>query len=420
MKIKANTAGTPTKKAAPKGTTGDVGTAYRSEIEPPMPSRQKPFRVRKSSDFEEFHKFNVGAVESSPGFTGAGAIPERYGLNTLFLIARDPEWLFCYWDVDWHALAPQLGSAAVILRLYASHGGLVQDAVVNPHAPNWYLPVPRSGESYIAELGFNSPDGEWITIALSDPAPVPSKDIASPGEETFATVPIDVSFNHLLGLVSQAMREGETLAQALGRIQSETTQAAQNGNAEDWSDEQRKVLEALLGPEVVERIGLGSGEIERVLRRRLEQSISSESASGLSGHVPGGFARPVPMPEFAESSLFSGFGASWSGQPVTPPPRAREFFMHVNAEVIFYGGTHPDATVWINGEPVPLRPDGTFRYHFVFPDGAYEIPIVARSPDGVEHRSATLVFKRDTAREGEVGHTAQPEYLGPPMGQKPR
>ena len=24
--------------------------------------------------------------------------------------------------------------------------------------------------------------------------------------------------------------------------------------------------------------------------------------------------------------------------------------MHVNAEIIFYGGTHPDATVWIDGK----------------------------------------------------------------------
>ena len=93
----------------------------------------------------------------------------------------------------------------------------------------------------------------------------------------------------------------------------------------------------------------------------------------------------------------------------------REFFMHVNAEVIFYGGTHPQAKVTIDGKPVALAPDGSFRYHFVFPDGNYEIPITAISPDGVETRSATLRFERATARAGEVGHTAQPP-LAAPMG----
>ena len=118
----------------------------------------------------------------------------------------------------------------------------------------------------------------------------------------------------------------------------------------------------------------------------------------------------------SETSLFSGIGASWSGQPFGQYPR--EFFMHVNAEVIFYGGTDPQAKVTIAGRPVQLQPDGTFRYHFVFPDKEFEIPIVAVSPDGVETRSAVLFLKRDTSRYGDVGATAQPEHLGVPMGMK--
>ena len=116
----------------------------------------------------------------------------------------------------------------------------------------------------------------------------------------------------------------------------------------------------------------------------------------------------------SETSLSSGFGASWSAQPFG----GREFFMHVNAEVIFYGGTDPQAKVTIAGRPVQLQPDGTFRYHFIFPDNNFEIPIVAVSPDGVETRSAVLFLNRDTNRYGDVGATAQPEELGTPMGQR--
>jgi hypothetical protein len=116
----------------------------------------------------------------------------------------------------------------------------------------------------------------------------------------------------------------------------------------------------------------------------------------------------------SESSLFSAIGASWSAQPFGGPERG--FFMHVNAEVIFYGGTDPNAKVTIAGQPVELQPDGTFRYHFKFPDNNYEIPIVAVSPDGVETRSAVLYFVRETTRRGDVGATAQPPYLDVPMG----
>ena len=118
----------------------------------------------------------------------------------------------------------------------------------------------------------------------------------------------------------------------------------------------------------------------------------------------------------SESSLFSAIGASWSGQPFGQS--GREFFMHVNAEVIFYGGTDPQAKVTIAGRPIQLQPDGTFRYHFKFPDNDFEIPIVAVSPDGVETRSAVLSLRRDTARYGEVGATGQPEHLGIPMGER--
>jgi hypothetical protein len=116
----------------------------------------------------------------------------------------------------------------------------------------------------------------------------------------------------------------------------------------------------------------------------------------------------------SESSLFSAVGASWGGESFGLTQR--EFFMHVNAEVIFYGGTHPQAKVTVAGQPIQLQPDGTFRYHFIFPDRDFEIPIVAVSPDGKETRSAVLFFRRETTRQGDVGHTAQPPYLAEPMG----
>jgi len=116
----------------------------------------------------------------------------------------------------------------------------------------------------------------------------------------------------------------------------------------------------------------------------------------------------------SESSLFSAAGASWGGESFGLTQR--EFFMHVNAEVIFYGGTHPEAKVTVAGQPIQLQPDGTFRYHFIFPDHDFEIPIVAVSPDGKETRSAVLFFRRETTRQGEVGHTAQPPYLAEPVG----
>ena len=167
---------------------------------------------------------------------------------------------------------------------------------------------------------------------------------------------------------------------------------------------------ALLGEALTDRIGLGSAEIDQLLRKALHEKLHSETASGLSGRYAESLA-PGP------TSLFSGIGASWSAQPFSVK-RERGFFMHVNAEIIFYGGTHPDAKVTIDGKEIRLGPDGTFRYHFTLPDGNFGIPIIARSPDGVEERSATLSFVRGTSRTGEVGATGQPAQLSPLIGKK--
>jgi hypothetical protein len=137
-------------------------------------------------------------------------------------------------------------------------------------------------------------------------------------------------------------------------------------------------------------------------------SVWSSSWSGLE-FGPSSWSELV-----SESSLFSAAGASWSGESFGLTQR--EFFMHVNAEVIFYGGTHPEAKVTVAGRPIQLKPDGSFSYHFIFPDRDFEIPIVAVSPDGKETRSAVLFFRRETTRQGDVGHTAQPPYLAEPMG----
>jgi hypothetical protein len=168
---------------------------------------------------------------------------------------------------------------------------------------------------------------------------------------------------------------------------------------------------AALSSERLSALQLAALEMGALSSEQLSSAWSS-SWSGLE-FGPSSWSELV-----SESSLFSAIGASWGGESFGLAQR--EFFMHVNAEVIFYGGTHPEAKVTVDGQPIQLQPDGTFRYHFIFPDHDFEIPIVAVSPDGQETRSAVLFFRRETTRQGDVGHTVQPPYLAEPMGARER
>ena len=89
---------------------------------------------------------------------------------------------------------------------------------------------------------------------------------------------------------------------------------------------------------------MGSLEITELIRRKLAHEISSVGASQF---------RRV-------SSLSSPFG----GMEVP-----KNFWFNVNAELIIYGATEPDAKVTLGGHEIKLRSDGSFSYRFSLPDG---------------------------------------------------
>jgi hypothetical protein len=402
-----------------------------SNPDPSVPNSPKPekkvgaFQIAAeplvtSAEETEAFQYETGSVATepapatpAPAFEDLGELPESYFEDTLFLVARDPRWLFSYWDFNWGkytASAFRGGVKQFFLKVTTASGadaGLIE---INPEARNWYVPVGNPDTAYLAEIGYFDKAGTWHRIVQSGVAATPADALATEGTADFATVPAHLTFERLLDLVKEKMLEGESLISALARIAGEGRLEFRAGQAPTWTDEQKRLLASLLGDTLIDRLGLGSEEIDQLLRKQLNQKLYSESASGLSGLS---LETLAPGP----TSLFSGIGASWSAQPFSVK-RERGFFMHVNAEIIFYGGTHPDATVWVDGQEIKLAPDGTFRYHFTLPDGDHAIPIVAQSPDKVERRSATFSFVRGTSRVGDVGATGQPGELSPLIGKK--
>jgi len=84
------------------------------------------------------------------------------------------------------------------------------------------------------------------------------------------------------------------------------------------------------------------------------------------------------------------------GSGAFPPGKMRKFWFQLDAELIVYGATEPNARVTLQGEPVKLRPDGTFTMRFSLPDSRQIIPAVAASADGVEERTIVLAVERNT------------------------
>jgi len=112
--------------------------------------------------------------------------------------------------------------------------------------------------------------------------------------------------------------------------------------------------------------GNSSAELVESLMKRLENEMGSGGVSSLSS----------PMGKFI--------------------PKERQFWLVLNTELIVYGATEPDAKVTVQGEPIELRPDGTFTMRFNLPDGIQYIPVSARSADEVDTITITPVVTKQT------------------------
>ena len=123
---------------------------------------------------------------------------------------------------------------------------------------------------------------------------------------------------------------------------------------------------------------MGSLEITELIRRRLELAGDTTSPVKAFGISSPGISSPT--------SPFGGGGE-----------QSRGFWFNVNAELIIYGATEPNAKVTLAGHEIKLRDDGTFSYRFALPDGQYDLPAVAVSASGDDARAADLKFSPATS-----------------------
>lgn len=338
-----------------------------------------------------------------------GELPDSYGTEQLFLTARDPHWLFAAWDLTQEQLRHYNALSVdhhLVLRVYARDfsGELALQVHVHPESRNWFIPVPHAGARYAAELGYYLASKAWVEISRSGVTLTPPDTLAEETNVRLTSLPADVPFEELLALVKSAVKEHVPLVEALQQLRAEGY-ANLPGPKEavapaPWTPAQEQALAQVVSIDQVRRVWIGSLEVTELIRRQLEKQASSLTAAQ--------FSRPT-SPGAGFSSLSSPFGGGGGA-----PGKEKGFWFNVNAELIIYGATEPDASVTIGGRPIRLRPDGSFSFRFALPDGEFSLPAVAVCADGDDARAALLEFTRQTEYRGDVGQHPQDESLQPP------
>jgi hypothetical protein len=85
-----------------------------------------------------------------------------------------------------------------------------------------------------------------------------------------------------------------------------------------------------------------------------------------------------------------------TSEPPVAEQRPIDFQLEVDAEMIVYGATKPDAYVTLQGEPVKVQPDGTFRVRVEMPNKRQVLPIVASAGDGSARQTVVMAIERNT------------------------
>ena len=383
-----------------------------------------PSRKLEAQEAVEAAKFELGQEDRTGGSLssvdeGLADLPNGYGESRVVLMPRDPEWAYTYWDIpnDRKEELRRQGGQQLALRIYdvtdvnldiqSPHS--IQEYPCDELAREWYVPIPVSDRDYAIDIGYRCADGRWLILARSAQVRVPPVYPSDWIEDQFITLDWeeDLSGKTFAELVPPAKK----IAQAVNGTGFSTNNAIYEqifGMAE--SAEAMRVAGSMFGSMQhvagsVQQVGIHEQAISSYV---FPSGVGMWAASAMSGMTMSG----VGMSGMTMSGIgMSGVGMSGVG--FAAPMRPRQFWLVADAELIVYGATEPDATVYVGGQPIKLNADGTFRFQMSFQDGLIDYPIFAVAADGEQNRAIHMKFERETPeRHTNTKEDAVVEWLG--------
>ncbi|HHW19175.1 MAG TPA: DUF4912 domain-containing protein [Firmicutes bacterium] len=127
-------------------------------------------------------------------------LPKRYGVDRLVLLARDPGWVYAYWEIThekyqemYQKHLKEWGLSRPLIRLYdvtpGIDGSAHVDVFINEDADNWYINLGKPRHAFYAELGRLFPEKGFIGFLRSNVVVLPPDDLSDEISEEWA--PLD-------------------------------------------------------------------------------------------------------------------------------------------------------------------------------------------------------------------------------------
>ncbi len=301
-------------------------------------ARPQPAAARNTSggssaeEQVESAKFDVGVPTRDLSVRIPRELPTGYGKDTIVLMVRDPYWLHAYWEITSGGI--RRAEAALGQDWHGSRPMLRLLEVSNRDAAD-------RPETVVRDIDIHGGASNWYIEVQNPPR----------------------NFRVDIGYMT---RNGQFYVLARSNVVATPRTGLSDVIDENWADIDARLSERIYAMSGGFDPAASSLEMRQLFQDRFQHAVTS-----------GG------MSSFGSGALMS-------------PPRQRKFWFQLDAELIVYGATEPDAHVTLQGQPIKLRPDGTFTMRFSLPDARQIIPAVANSADGIEERTIILAVERNT------------------------
>lgn len=204
----------PTKKPAQKSSqNGKRSYAFRSRLHtqdstqeaktstPPKVIINPPQHEARQVEFSgSSHAANASQPAHQFFTQPSRELPNNYGDNAIYLMVRDPYWLYTYWEIQephQHKALEQLGGSwnnvKSVLRVYdVSDSGKPSfyDIALSGMANTWYLDV-HPNHSFYVEIGLLHNDGRFIVLARSNTVTTPRAGMSDVIDEQWMGIDFD-------------------------------------------------------------------------------------------------------------------------------------------------------------------------------------------------------------------------------------
>ena len=353
--VKPVSPSTPAAKPAPAADVQAKSSPAKSEAASSKPKKstkavKAPLQRQVARDTTSEALRVNGGIMSSAAFQprhGVSAspsdLPRSYGRDRLVLLVRDPFWLHCYWEIS--SQTTRLAEAALGVDWLTARRSIRLVSVGGAEGTS-------SAESFIKDITLPDESHNWYI------------DVPRSG----GSYQVEIGFKTPAGRFYSMARSN-----AVCTPQSELSTEI----SPSWSEQDHRGADRLYALSTGMNGNGSSAEVRQFFEGRM-------------GRVPG-------SPTL--TSLGSGgFGHLGKG---------RQFFFNIDADLIVYGSTEPNARVTFQGEPVTLRPDGTFSLRFRLADGRHILPALAVSATGMEERTVVLAVERNTKSMEPIVHEEQ-------------